>query len=396
MVPGPTKAAVQACAISGADMTARVLKISVFESICKAYLTGTLVIRDDNNVVNDLNLQGGEPVQFTFTAGDGLNYSQTLYLLKMQGEPMNQNLRTIKYTMDLIGPEYFRDRANMVQQSFKSTTGTGIAQSIVSRFLGTSLTVPLASSGLFGMTNPYVVSSTKPFKAINDVRKLMSFGSGVGLSMFFRDAKQLNLTQVESLFSGMGTQQSFEQRNTWGSNWQNVLGAYNAILAASTSVNEKQGRGGAQSTSVTAQYERKARDLFSTKMPFADAIQAASGVLASVTGGHGGLQHFPVFDSTVIPKENLRNTGADMAYQAKVVDGPQVTIKVPIQTGISCTVGKGVSISLIPPTGDYTGGNAFERLNGNKLVADLCHTVEMGEQGMIGTTTMRLVTPPGS
>lgn len=397
MIPGPTKAAVLSCSVAGADFTARVLKISIFETICKPYLTGTLVIRDDNNVINNLDLKGGEPCSFNVSAGDGLNYTMTLYLLKMQGEPMNNNLRSIKYTMDLIGPEYFGDRANMVQQSFNNMTGTAIAQAIQSRFLGSSLVVPIASMGIFGEKNNHVVSSVKPFKAINDVRKLMSFGgSASGASVYYRDRYQVNLTKLEYLFSSMGSQYTFNQKNTWGSDWHNVLGAYDAVLAASTSLNKQQGAGGVQQIAVANQFERKVRDMFSTKKPYSDDISSGiSSIMSAVTGGHGGLQNFPIFDSTKLQKENVRNTGAEAAYQAQIVDGPQVTIKVPLQTGILCTVGKGCTVNLIAPSGDYSAGFSRDRTSGNKLVVDCCHTVEVSTQGMLGTTTMRLATPPG-
>lgn len=396
MIPSPTKAAVLSCSINGADVTQKVLKLSVFETICKPYLTGSLVIRDDNNVINGLNLKGGEPIAFNFSAGDGLNYSQTLYLLKMQGEPMDNNLRSIKYSIDMIGQEYYGDRGNTVQQSFSNQPATAIAQTIHSQFLGSSLNVPVPSTGIIGEKNNHVISSVKPIKAINDLRKMMNFSGGSGLSMYYRDRYQANLTKVEQLFSAMGSQYTFEQKNTWGADWHNVLGAYNAILAASTNVNPGQGRGGAKNTAIAGQFERKVRDIFSTKNPFADKVSGGSlaSVAASVTGGHGGLQHFPLFDATKIQKENVRNTGAAASYAAKVADGPQITIKVPIQTGILCTVGKGVTINLIPPVGDFTGVPIADVNSGNKLVADLCHTIEMAQTGMMGTTTMRLVSPP--
>src|ERR1700761_5549652 len=148
MIPNPTRATVLSCSVSGADFTRQVLKLSVFETVCKSYKTGTLVIRDDQNIINALNLQGGEPVSFNFSAGDGLNYSDTLYILRMQGEPMNNNLRSVKYTLDLIGPEYYADRANMVQQSFQNIPGTSIISQIQSKFLGGGINIPVPSTGL--------------------------------------------------------------------------------------------------------------------------------------------------------------------------------------------------------------------------------------------------------
>lgn len=395
MIPNPTKATVLACSVAGADFTRQVLKISVFESVCKAYLTGVLVVRDDSNLINALDLQGQEPVSFLFSGGDGLNYSQTMHVLRVKGEPMENNLRTVKYTIDLIGKEYYNDRANMVQQSFQNLPGTQIIQQIQSSFLGSSINIPLHSAGIFGQKNPYVVSSTKPFKAINDIRKMLSFSGPTSATMYYRDKDGVNLSNLAHMFSTMGSQYSFEQKTTWGADWRNVLGAYNSILAATTLVDQDQGRSSGRLTSATDQFERKVRDLFSTKKPFSDAISAASGAISSVTGGHGGLQHFPVIDSTILQKENIPNTGQDASYSAKVAGGPQVIVKVPLQTGVLCTVGKGVTVSLISPSGDYYASFLADRNSGNKLVADLCHTVETGEQGMQGTSTMRLVTPPG-
>src|SRR6185369_8924788 len=140
-LPNPTKASILSCSVAGADFTKQTLKISVFETVCKPYLTGVVVVRDDSNLINALKIQGGEPVSFNFSAGDGLNYSQTMYVLDLKGDPMENNLRTVKYTINVISKEYFSDRSNMVQQSFQNLPGTEIAKKIHGTFVGGALNV---------------------------------------------------------------------------------------------------------------------------------------------------------------------------------------------------------------------------------------------------------------
>jgi hypothetical protein len=395
----PTKVWLQGLTISGLDQTRHVLKLSVFETICKPYITGTLILRDDNNVINTLGLVGGEPISFSFSGGDGLDYSQTLHILTLDGKPSSNNLRSITYTFQMVGPEYFGDKANMIQKPFQKMTGTSIIESIHSMFMSSSISVPVPSTGMLGDKNSITASSTKPFKAINDIRKIITFGGMSGANLYFRDRYKANMVPVEHLFSG-GSSARFVQKNSWGKNWEAIFGGgtndesnYYAILAASTSTMQGAGRG-VQLMAAASQGERKVTDLFSTKKTFDDAISGSGfgGLIASIGGGHGGAQNFPTFDSTKIPKQNVRDTGAERAYLAELSTRPQVTIKVPFQTGVACTAGGGCDIQLIPPMGDLGSTvEAADKVSGPFMIADLCHEISPGEKDVQGTTTMRCI-----
>lgn len=386
-------------------MTSHVHNVQIFETICKPYLTGKLVIKDDNNVINNLQIVGGEPVSVSFSGGSGSGpYRCTLYVLSLKGQPSEKNLRTVIYTFDLVGIQYFGDKTNLVQQSFKGTPGTSIISTIHNKFLGESLSILVPSSGLIGQDNPYVISSVKPFKAINDIRKMLNFDSyQTGSTLHWRDNVGNKFAPMEHLFSTMSSQFTFEQRNTWGSDWRNVFGAYNAILEAAASVNDNgtaTGKGVGQIASA-AQAERKVLDIMGNKRVVDNMISsmgggAVSGVAAkygsivnSLQGGHGGAHNYSSFDSTQFPKANLRATDKARAYQAQIANGPQLTLKVPIQTGLLCTVGKGITAKLIPPTGDMEAAAKADRSSGLMLVIDLMHEVSGDGNHMTGTTTMR-------
>jgi hypothetical protein len=395
MLPQPCKIWIPSCSIAGADVTPHVLSLSSFETVCKPYLTGTLEILDQNNLVNGLGIVGGEPVEFTISGGSGLDYSQTMHVLTVRGEPASNNLRTTKYTFQLIGKEYFGDKANMVQKSFQNLMGTDAIRQIHAQFLGGQLSIPIPSTGMLAQRNNWVIGSDKPFKAINDFRKILTFAGFSGANLYFRDKDKNNLVPVEHLFRGGGGT-LFEQKNTWGSDWRNVFGAYNAILQAAINVPDG-GAASARMTSSMSQGERKVADLFSGKKVFEDAIMGGiSDVLGAVAGGHGGEHNFPLFDSTLIPKQNVRDTAQDRKVVSSLVSGPQVTLKVPFQTGISCTAGGSCTIRLAPPTGDATDVTTADRVSGDCVVADVCHEARMTpDQGAIGTTTMRVIRKPG-
>jgi hypothetical protein len=392
MILQPAKIWLVGLSIAGSDQTRHVMKLTVFETICKPYLTGTLTLQDDNNVINSLGLVGGEAVQFQFSGGTGLDYDQTLYILSMDGQPSNNNLRSVTYTIQLIGPEYFGDKANMIQKAFPGMTGTSIIQDIHSMFLSSSIAIPVPSTGLLGEKNSWVASSPKPFKAINDVRKIVTFGGMSGANVYYRDRYKANLVPVEYLFQGSGGPR-YVQRNTWGSDWRNIFGGYDAILAASTGINQGASRGGVRAIASASQGERKVTDIFSTKKTFDDAISGSgfSNLLSSITGGHGGQQNFPSFDSTRIPKQNVRDTGKERSYMAEIASRPQVTIRVPFQTGVASIAGGGCEINLIPPTGDLTAGVSADRVSGSFMICDLMHEIVPGDKDVQGTTTLRAV-----
>jgi hypothetical protein len=398
----PAKAFIQSCVVAGAEMTGKVQRIQLFETLCKPYLTCNLIIQDDNNVINNLRLVGGQPVSIAFTGGAGVMYRATLYIHSLKGEPSRKNLRTITYTFDLVGPQYFGDKANLVQQSFSKIKGTDIIQKVHDQFLSEKLSILVPSSGLIGKENGYVISSTKPFKAINDIRKLLTFDAySTGSTLHWRDNVGNKFAPMEHLFATMSPTVKFEQRNTWGSDWRNVFGAYNAILEASSTINESGtsvGRG-IGAVASAAQSERKVLDIMGNKRTVDQMLGSVGGgavsgtaasfgsIVNSVTGGHGGSHNYSAFDPTQFPKENLRQTDKSRMYGATIAGGPQLTIKVPIQTGLLCTVGKGILTKLIPPTGDLERGT--ERGDGLMLVIDLMHEVHGDGNQMSGTTTMR-------
>lgn len=404
----PTKCFVQSFTINGQELCKHVHAVQIYETLCKPYITARAVFIDTNNIMNTLKIVGGEPVTVTINSSRG-TYSADLHILSVKGNESAQNLRAQSYAIDLIGREYFGDRTNMVQHSFKGITGTNIIQKLHSMFMSGPINIPVPSIGLFGQFNPYVISSVKPFKAINDIRKMLAFAQyQSGATMYYRDANGINLTPMEHLFQAMDSTQTFIQKATWGASLSDLSASENAVISAIASIDENStGRLGVQDISSRAVAERRVNDMLTHKSVFNIAakfisdpgpligvpgVQLIGNILNSIAGGHGGEHNFYFNDSTKIPNESVRSTDRDKLYQATIKNGPQWMIKVPIQSGLKVTVGKGIYAKLLPPVGDATSPvYAPEQTGGKMLVVDICHEVHNNDKMMAGTTTMRCV-----
>lgn len=392
-----------ACSINGVDVKKHVNTLRLFETLSKPWLTGQLGVYDTNNILENMGLVGGEPISFTIETTRS-SRSETLHLLAVKGETSSQGLRGMQYTIELIGKQYFGDRANLVQQSFKGATATDIASKIAGQFMG-GLDVKVGSVGLIGKDNPYIVSSVKPLKAITDVMKLATFGAyDTGNVAHWADRDGVHMAPLEHLFKTIGVQERFFQEATWGKSWTDIARAEYAIIAASALVNPEAGRASASLVSATNNQERKVLDTLTNKKLFDQmaskvAAGAAAGtgagkylgsLFSSAAGGHGGSHNYYMNDSATIPNQSAHHTEKEKAYGAQVANGPQWTIKVPIQPGLRCVVGQGINCKLLPPIGDQTSSIiAAPQTGGDMLIIDAMHEIKLDDVEMAGTSTFR-------
>ena len=400
----PCKCYIEYAYINGVDIVRHVKVARVFETLCKPYLTGQIELIDTNNFIENMGLVGGETVSFAINTTRSRRDVE-LQILSFQGQQSTHNKRAMHYTFELIGSEYFGDRANIVQQAFSGTTATDACSSIYSTYLGSSLDVMVPSSGIIGKDNSYIVKGAKPFKAVSDLKKIMTFGSyKTGNVLNWRDRDGSHLAPLEYLFQTLSAQDTFYERGTWGASIQDLARVENAVIAASALVNPESGRAGLKGISSTQMAERKVLDFLTNKSIFdtmASGMMSGAGVgmgignflgsiVGSVAGGHGGEHNYYISDSSRIPNANVRQTDTEKAYGAQVSGGPQYTIQVPIQSGLRLVVGKGLDARLLPPVGDQTSPfTAESQTGGLMLVVDAMHEAHLDDTQMAGTSTFR-------
>jgi hypothetical protein len=85
---------------------------------------------------------------------------------------------------------------------------------------------------------------------------------------------------------------------------------------------------------------------------------------------------------------------SEQGQAAEAKNGPQLKIKVPLQSGLLATVGKGVSVSLIGAVGDNFTSYAQNPMSGVWLVKDIAHELWTDKREVNGTTVMQLIRGP--
>jgi len=226
-LPQPTKCRVRFLSIGPVRLEELVISFKVFGSIHTPYLKGVMELMDHTNFVENLGLVGGEPVTYSWDAGEGRVFSGTLYLLNLKGEQPEPGLRAQRYTAELIGKEFFIDKQNHVQQSFAGMPAGAAIGKIHGQYFPTSLSVEAQGSSL---GQQFIISSQPPFTAIDQIRKTPNWGS-TGNPMYFRDFDRSRLATLEQLIAGANGPR-FIQKATWGVDWvRDQVEAQFAIIA---------------------------------------------------------------------------------------------------------------------------------------------------------------------
>lgn len=404
MIVQATKVMLRMFTIDGADLRKSCQSISVFETMCKPYITATIVINDTSNIINNLGLRGGEKVSFVIDTGIGKIYESVQYILSINEEESQDNLRSMVYTISTATESFFNDRASLVQRSDVNIPATSAAQAIHDEFVGKDapLEVMMPSLGLIAKTEigGFVSSNKKPFKAIEDILCRCSYGGiKTGSTIYFRNKDSYVIAPLEHLFNTMSAQDHFIQKQTWGSDYRDSLLTYNAIIHVSTKVDEGSGgqRGGMSNIVEAAKASVNVFDVAKGTEIVSKAAQAAPAIAGGLTGiagmfGKGNFGHNVMqMDSRRNEPSNDQslNMVAQNMFQAQVKDSVNYFIKVPIQSGINVTVGKGINAKLLPPVGDLPSG--YNLTGGLMLAADVCHECYFDAREVQGTTTMRAV-----
>ena len=378
-----TKCRVLTLTIKGVDIRELVTEFNVYASIHKPYLTGKMNLNDSTNMIENMGIQGGEIVNYSWDCG-GIGFSGSMRLLQMMGEQPEPAIRSQKYTIDMIGDQYFKDKANVVQRSFPAgTPGSAAIAAIHGEYIGGGLQMRAAGSVLSQQS--FVVSGKNPFTAIDDIKRHSSWGTTEN-PVYFMSYKGMVLATIGSLLASKGGTK-FIQKTTWGVNWlldqtQTVF-AIISIVAKTNGVCSAPGHRGAVGAIAGAlSQEMRMFDIRTLEevMSKMTSSGGAIGGLLGGTSGHGGKPNYHLNDSASqdASQNPLSNSTTDQLQSASMKNGRTFIVKVPVQGGLFLDVGGGVTLQLIPPQGG--GDNPNSVASGDYLVAELAHTFALDDR----------------
>ena len=90
----PGKVRLRSCTIKGARVDLLINCIRLYETMCKPYFTAQIMVIDNINMINNLELKGGDKITFSFNAeATGQIVAQDQYILSIDGEEPSESLR---------------------------------------------------------------------------------------------------------------------------------------------------------------------------------------------------------------------------------------------------------------------------------------------------------------
>src|SRR6185503_16724299 len=196
--------------------------IRTYESVCKSYITAQVIIYDNNNLIENMGIQPGDPAGFAFesppntylygTTFDG-GQCGNLQVVKMKGEEVPGTLKYQIYYLDLIGPTFYLDKRQQISRAYPGTTGTDIVSEIWKDFLTSptyNILVQSPSDGLMGKDlASYVRIGESPLTAIKAVmNEMIGRHRDTGSWMIYKNRDGVVLKQLEDMLAGISGQGS--------------------------------------------------------------------------------------------------------------------------------------------------------------------------------------------
>jgi hypothetical protein len=402
-LPTPGEARIRSVSINGMDLTPYVYELSINESIFKPFRSAELVIIDNNNIAKQLKLQGNEDIRIAFDSGSGKVYEAKMKVVSPEGGAQSQNMRFQGFKLNAVSESFFKNKTTTVQKSFKNITGTDAIKKIHDEYkLGGSLNMS-ASKGFIGENEPYIISNQNPFDAIQGIRtRITSDKYKTGAYAYFEDAEgNYTLKPLEELFDTLKSQADLTHKPTMGENFRdmyaqghNIIGFQEGASFNSGSrfditdvLNSRKSAKVSTFDTVQAKYqEGKVKDP-------EEAKKAGYYNIKQDQYGNEGPR-----STTLIPHDKrleknsvqAEKSAYEQRFIQEVKNGPSCTVQVMIDSGLKCTVGKGVNAKLSEPIGDMSSMSSGNPLGGDMMVVNLKHTIKMTGDKPRSTTTMEL------
>lgn len=402
MLPTPGEARLRQITINGSDLTPYIQELSISESIFKPFRSAEMVIIDNNNIAKQLKLQGNEDIRIAFDAGYGKVYETKMKVVSPENANYSPNMRYQTFKLNAVSESFFKNKTNTVQKSFKNITGTDAIKKIHDELkLGGTLNMT-ASKGYIGENEPYIISNLNPFDAIHGIRtRLTSDKYKTGAYTYFEDADgNFILKPLEELFDTLQAQVNLTHKPTMGENFRdmysqgyNIIGFQEGASFNSGSrfditdvLNARKSAKVSTFNTLEAKYqEGKIKDPEEGK-------KAGNYYVRDTYNNEGPRSTTLIPHDKRLEKNSMQAEKSDkeQRFIQEVKNGPSCTVQVMLDSGIKCTVGKGVNAKLSQPVGDMTAFSSGDQLGGDMLVINLKHIIKFDDSKPKATTTMEL------
>jgi hypothetical protein len=381
-VENVTAARINTCVLKDTDILAITQTVTIHESICTPYLTGELIVLDNQNIIIDLKIKGGELCNIGFDAPLGKrSYDVDTYVLDVKSSSAEDNMMLKIYTISVVTSEYFTDRGTLTPGNLTSVgmTGVALAQQIWSEAgFKTRLIPPVTDNPLQDGENSLTITHQKPFTAVGQIRDIQVYPQyPTGNVLLYRNHKAVIHVPLQHIYETCSATEKFIQKETWGSDWRDMFVNDDSIRVIMDVKNVSRDIMLDPDEFKPTDQKQRAFDIKKGKMAvnIFQGLMKGSGVNIPSTDSQ---KTSPSIDFTSIIEKTRW-------YAHCLKSRPQYLVKIPLNSGINITVGEGCELTFTPL---HSSPNQLNKANGLYLITDLVHEVHRDLRKVLGTTTI--------
>lgn len=138
-------------------------ELNVFEDLMKPSVTGTIVVQEANNLINNLPIYGNELLKLTFTSPEDSNtYKKTFRIYKVEAR-RGENIRSEVYVLHFCSLENYVSDVNTISKSYNKKLISDAADDIMRNYLfGEFQTLETTK-----YIHSFIIPNISPFEALN-------------------------------------------------------------------------------------------------------------------------------------------------------------------------------------------------------------------------------------
>jgi hypothetical protein len=173
---------------------------NIYQSIFSSVMSGDIVVKDSNNILTQLALNGSEFLYINFTKGEQYATFEKSFRIVKITEVGLKNLNTLKYKIHFVSEELVLDQQFRISKSYKGFYDSQIVADILINYLQ----VPAEKITLEQTVIPhdeFIVPNLKPFEAIQMLTSFTLNPTLTSAFLFFETQSGFKFQSLESLIT---------------------------------------------------------------------------------------------------------------------------------------------------------------------------------------------------
>lgn len=378
---GPGDVIIHKALLSGSggnvDITSKIETISAYEDITKPYTSVVVEVRDTNDILNwNVGLDGENKLTISFgQPGQDPWTGNQMIVTSVEKTKTTENPRIAIYNLSAYSSHM--NKFPKVEKSFKYKQGPNIVQDLINEFLKPNKPVKIGDQGRGILGNekiPFVLPGISIHKAIRTT--LLNSAAASHLSsawVVFENNKNLVVDHLEQLLTkAKGSPVATYYQRPTGVNWIKDMTLQNFIILAI----RENARVDATSSMLNDKVAAQPLDVFSN---FFQRTNIGGGLPESFLN---------ILYNSMAPPSHMKDVIPARKKFVANIEGQSITIQVALNPAL--TVGAGVGVQTLSPMGD-TNISRPDKISGNHMIIETCHTVRVTQKRMQGISTILAV-----